>query len=78
MLTIHRLNATKKPPVGTPGSSAWQQGFDVQITTMPKMEAYCVAIVWTEGRLMLFGLWKKLGGNREKCDWRLRCGESTT
>ena len=47
MLTIHRLNAVKKAATGTPGSSAWQRGFDVEIITEPGMAAYRVAIIWT-------------------------------
>lgn len=47
MLTVKQLSVTKKPATGTPGSSSWQQGFDVRIVTEPSMEAYRVAIVWT-------------------------------
>ena len=48
MLTVRLLNAAKKPPAGTPGSSAVERGFDVRIETKPHLQAYRVAIVWTQ------------------------------
>jgi len=47
MLSIQQTSVGKKPGTGTPGSGAMQRGFDVQVTTKPKMEAYRVAMVWT-------------------------------
>lgn len=48
MFNIKQLSAVKKAHTGTPGSSSWQQGFDIKIVTEPKMEAYRVGIVWTQ------------------------------
>jgi hypothetical protein len=48
MLTVRLLNVAKKPAIGTPGSSAVQRGFDVRIETNPHLQAYRVAVVWTQ------------------------------
>ncbi len=48
MPAVRLLNASKKPAVGTPGSSAVQRGFDVRIETRPNLRAYRVAVVWTQ------------------------------
>lgn len=48
MLTVRLLNAVKKPPSGTLGSSAAERGFDVRIETKPSLRAYRVAVVWTQ------------------------------
>jgi hypothetical protein len=48
MLTVRLVNAVKKPPAGTPGSSAVERGFDVRIETKPNLQAYRVAVVWTQ------------------------------
>ena len=47
MLTVRLLGVQKKPPVGTPGSSAYEQGFDVRVETRTQLQAYRVALVWT-------------------------------
>jgi hypothetical protein len=47
MLMIRLLGSQKKPPTGTPGSSAHEQGFDVRIETKTALRAYRVALVWT-------------------------------
>jgi hypothetical protein len=47
MLMIRLLGSQKKPPTGTPGSSAYEQGFDVRIETRTALRAYRVALVWT-------------------------------
>jgi len=48
MLTVRLLNAAKKAPTGTPGSSAGERGFDVRMETKPNLRAYRVAVVWTQ------------------------------
>ncbi len=48
MLNVYRIGVTKKPVTGTPGSSAAERGFDIEIATTPSMAAYRVAIIWTE------------------------------
>jgi hypothetical protein len=48
MLTVRLLNAVKKAAIGTPGSSAVERGFDVRIETKPNLQAYRVAVVWTQ------------------------------
>jgi len=48
MLTVSLLNAVKKAPVGTPGSSAVERGFDVRMETRPNLQAYRAAVVWTQ------------------------------
>ena len=47
MLTVRLLSSQKKPPTGTPGSSAYEQGFDVRTETRTGLQAYRVALVWT-------------------------------
>lgn len=48
MPAISLIQAVKKAPVGTPGSSAVERGFDVQVETKPNLAAYRVAVIWTE------------------------------
>ena len=47
MLTVHLLNAVKKAPIGSAGSSDVERGFDVRIETRPGLRAYRVSIAWT-------------------------------
>jgi Starch/carbohydrate-binding module (family 53) len=48
MPAVRLLNAVKKPPSGTPGSSAVERGFDARVETKPNLQAYRVAVVWTQ------------------------------
>ena len=48
MPSVRLLNAVKKPATGTPGSSAVERGFDARIETKPSLNAYRVALVWTQ------------------------------
>src|SRR5262245_15831496 len=47
MLTVRLLQAVRKPATGTPGSSAFERGFDARIETKPSLQASRVALVWT-------------------------------
>src|SRR3954451_7246013 len=48
MPAIRWVSAIKKPPSGSPGSSAVEQGFDVRVETSLNLEAFRVAVVWTQ------------------------------
>ena len=48
MPEVRLLSAVKKQASGTPGSSAVERGFDVRIETRPVLQAYRVAVVWTQ------------------------------